>query len=116
MSCIRTFRDNALYICLTSLDLGGAIKTVKANQKVNLMLNVIFLSFAIGFVISVSLYAPIYFIGNSEITTLSLEIINLQTSGDRKDLAVATTLQMIMPLLMLFIFHLKSKTFIKWSA
>ena len=31
-------------------------------------------------------------------------------------LAVATTLQMIMPLLMLFIFHLQSKTFIKWSA
>ena len=90
--------------------------TILFKIKLNLMLNIIFLSFAIGFIISVSLYAPIYFIGNGEITTLSLEIINLQTSGNRRDLAVATTLQMIMPLLVLFIFHLKSKIFIKWSA
>ncbi len=90
--------------------------TILFKIKLTLMLNIIFLSFAIGFIISISLYAPIYFIGDGEITTLSLEIINLQTSGDRKDLAAATTLQMIIPLLMLLIFHLKSKTFIKWSA
>ena len=90
--------------------------TILFKIKLNLMLNIIFLSFAIGFIISISLYAPIYFIGNGEITTLSLEIINLQTSGDRKDLAVATTLQMVIPLLILLIFHLKSKIFIKWSV
>ena len=90
--------------------------TILFKIKLNLILNIIFLSFAIGFIISISLYAPIYFIGNGEITTLSLEIINLQTSGDRKDLAVATTLQMVIPLLILLFFHLKSKIFIKWSV
>ena len=90
--------------------------TILFKIKLNLILNIIFLSFAIGFIISISLYAPIYFIGDGEITTLSLEIINLQTSGDRKDLAVATTLQMVIPLIILLIFHLKSRTFIKWSV
>ena len=99
-----------------SQSLNKSYLTILLKIKLNLILNIIFLSFAIGFIISLSLYAPIYFIGDGEITTLSLEIINLQTSGDRKDLAVATTLQMIIPLLVLLIFHLKSKTFIKWSA
>tara|TARA_Y200000002_G_C22560733_1_gene612347 strand:+ start:465 stop:740 length:276 start_codon:yes stop_codon:yes gene_type:complete len=89
--------------------------TILFKIKLGLILNIIFLSFAIGFIVSISLYTPVYFIGNGEISTLSLEIINLQASGDRKDLAVATILQMLIPLIVLIIFHLNSKVISKWN-
>ena len=89
--------------------------TILFKIKLGLILNIIFLSFAIGFIVSISLYTPVYFIGNGEISTLSLEIINLQASGDRKDLAVATILQMLIPLIVLIIFHLNSKLISKWN-
>ena len=78
-------------------------------------MNLLFLTFAIGFIVSVSLYTPIYLVGNGEISTLSLEMVNFQNSADRRNLAVATILQMLIPLTVLMIFHLISKTFVKWK-
>ena len=89
--------------------------TIIIKIKFGLILNLLFLTFAIGFIVSVSLYTPIYLVGNGEISTLSLEMVNFQNSADRRNLAVATILQMLIPLTVLMIFHLISKTFVKWK-
>ena len=98
-----------------ALSLGHNYLSIIFKVKLSLILDLLFLTLAIGFIISISLYAPIYLIGNGEISTLSLEIINFQTSGNRKDLAVATILQMFIPLIVLAVFHVKSKIYVKWK-
>ena len=89
--------------------------TIIIKIKFGLILNLLLLTFALGFIVSVSLYTPIYLIGNGEISTLSLEMVNFQNSGDRRNLSVATILQMLIPLTVLVIFHLISKIFVKWK-
>ena len=82
--------------------------------KLSLIIKTIFLALGIGFIISIALYAPVYFIGDNQISTLSIEIVNLSFSANRKDLGVSTVLQMTLPLIMLLIIFLSNKFFVKW--
>ena len=82
--------------------------------KITLIIKAIFLALGIGFIISIALYAPVYFIGDNQISTLSIEIVNLSFSANRKDLGVSTVLQMTLPLIMLLIIFLSNKFFVKW--
>ena len=68
----------------------------------------------IGFLVSIALYTPVYFIGDGKISTLSLEVVNLSFGGNRKDLGVVTVLQMILPLLILILIFYVSKVAVKW--
>ena len=62
------------------IDLGKTFQ--KSNLKIFLFVKLpllrkaIFLSLAVGMLISIGLYTPIYFIGEGEISTLSIEMIN----------------------------------------
>ena len=78
--------------------------------KLPIIQKAIFLSLGIGFLVSIALYTPVYFIGDGKISTLSLEVVNLSFSGNRKDLGVVTVLQMILPLLILSLFTIISFT------
>jgi len=82
--------------------------------KLPIIQKAIFLSLGIGFLVSIALYTPVYFIGDGKISTLSLEVVNLSFSGNRKDLGVVTVLQMILPLLILSLVYYFSKTKVKW--
>ena len=83
--------------------------------KIPLISSSILTSFAIGIIISLSLYAPVYFIGAGRITTLTVETLNLALSGSRQDLGVATVFQIILPILILVIVTYTNKKFNKWS-
>ena len=82
--------------------------------KLPLIQKAIFLSLGIGFLVSIALYTPVYFIGDGKISTLSLEVVNLSFSGNRKDLGVITVLQMILPLLILSLVFYVSRVTVKW--
>ena len=101
------------------IDLGKTFQ--KSNLKIFLFVKLpllrkaIFLSLAVGMLISIGLYTPIYFIGEGEISTLSIEMINLSFSGNRKDLGVFTIIQMILPIFILGTIFYISKIFVKWQ-
>ena len=82
--------------------------------KLPLIQKAVFLSLGIGFLVSIALYTPVYFIGDGKISTLSLEVVNLSFGGNRKDLGVVTVLQMILPLLILSLIFYVSKVAVKW--
>jgi ABC-type uncharacterized transport system YnjBCD permease subunit len=79
-----------------------------------LIVSTLLTSFAIGIIISLSLYTPVYFIGAGRITTLTVETLNLATSGLRQDLGVATIFQIIIPIFILLIVAYLNKKFTKW--
>ena len=83
--------------------------------KLRLITKVIFLSLAVGMLVSIGLYTPVYFIGEGEISTLSIEMINLSFSGNRKDLGVFTIIQMVLPIFILCIIFYISKVLVKWQ-
>ncbi len=84
------------------------------SVKILLIIKTIFLVLGIGFIISIALYTPVYFVGDNQISTLSIEIVNLSFSADRKTLGVSTVLQITLPLIMLFIVSYSSRFFVKW--
>ena len=71
-------------------------------------------SFAIGMLVSFSLYIPVYFIGAGRVTTLTVEALNLALSGSRQDLGVATFFQKIIPILILIGVVYFNKKMSKW--
>ena len=71
-------------------------------------------SFGIGMIVSLSLYAPVYFIGAGRINTLTVEAVNLALSGSRQDLGLATVFQVIIPILILLIIAYLNKKLTKW--
>ena len=83
--------------------------------KVPLIIPSIFTAFAIGMIISLSLYTPVYFIGAGRITTLTVEALNLALSNSRQDLGVATVFQVLIPILILLIVAYFNRKFTKWS-
>ena len=100
------------------IDLGKTFQKSNLNiflfVKLPLLSKAIFLSIAVGMLISIGLYTPIYFIGEGEISTLSIEMINLSFSGNRKDLGVFTIIQMILPMFILGTIFYISKIVVKW--
>ena len=83
--------------------------------KVPLIIPSIFTAFAIGMIISLSLYTPVYFIGAGRITTLTVEALNLALSNSRQDLGVATVFQVLIPILILLIVAYFNRKLTKWS-
>ena len=109
------FRDiNKQYLYLAS-SLGKSRLQRLFLIKIPLISSSILTSFAIGIIISLSLYTPVYFIGAGRITTLTVETLNLALSGSRQDLGVATVFQIILPILILLIITYTNKKFNKWS-
>ena len=49
--------------------------------KLPLIMSTLLNTFAIGMIISLSLYTPVYFIGAGRITTITTETVNLAISG-----------------------------------
>ncbi len=101
------------------IDLGKTFQKSKLNIflfiKLPLLSKAILLSLAVGMIVSIGLYTPVYFIGEGEISTLSIEMINLSFSGNRKDLGVFTIIQMILPIFILGVIFYISKIFVKWQ-
>ena len=83
--------------------------------KIPLIIPSIFTAFAIGMIISLSLYTPVYFIGAGRITTLTVEALNLALSNSRQDLGVATVFQVLIPILILLIVAYFNRKLKKWS-
>ena len=83
--------------------------------KLPLIFKSVLLALGIGFLVSIGLYTPVYFVGQNEISTLSIELINFSFSGNRKDLGVVTILQMFLPLLTLSIVYILGKIFVIWK-
>ena len=109
------FRDiNIQYLYLAS-SLGKSRLQRLFLIKIPLISSSILTAFAIGIIISLSLYTPVYFIGAGRITTLNVETLNLALSGSRQDLGVATVYQIIIPILILLIVTYTNKKFNKWS-
>ena len=83
--------------------------------KIPLIIPTIFTAFAIGMIVSLSLYTPVYFIGAGRITTLTVEALNLALSNSRQDLGVATVFQVLIPILILLIVAYFNRKLTKWS-
>ena len=83
--------------------------------KIPLVLPSLLTSFAIGMIVSFSLYVPVYFIGAGRVTTLTVEALNLALSGSKQDLGIATFFQIIFPVLLLLTIALINKKTIKWQ-
>ena len=83
--------------------------------KIPLIIPSIFTAFAIGMIVSLSLYTPVYFIGAGRITTLTVEALNLALSNSRQDLGVATVFQVLIPILILLIVAYFNRKLTKWS-
>ena len=82
--------------------------------KIPIVMSSLLTSFAIGMLVSFSLYTPVYFFGGGRITTLTVEALNLSLSGSRQDLGVATFFQIIIPILILITVAYLSKKICKW--
>ena len=82
--------------------------------KIPIVMSSLLTSFAIGMLVSFSLYTPVYFFGGGRITTLTVEALNLALSGSRQDLGVATFFQIIIPMLILITVAYLSKKICKW--
>ena len=82
--------------------------------KLPIIMSSFLTSFAIGMLVSFSLYVPVYFIGAGRITTLTVEALNLALSGSRQDLGVATFFQIIIPILILITVVYFNKKMSKW--
>ena len=82
--------------------------------KIPIVMSSLLTSFAIGMLVSFSLYTPVYFFGGGRITTLTVEALNLALSGSRQDLGVATFFQIIIPILILITVAYLSKKICKW--
>ncbi len=85
------------------------------NIKIPLVLPSLLTSFAIGMIVSFSLYVPVYFIGAGRVTTLTVEALNLAISGSKQDVGIATFFQILLPILLLFTIALINKKAIKWQ-
>ena len=84
------------------------------SVKIPIVMSSLLTSFAIGMLVSFSLYTPVYFFGGGRITTLTVEALNLALSGSRQDLGVATFFQIIIPILILITVAYLSKKICKW--
>ena len=84
------------------------------DVKIPIVMSSLLTSFAIGMLVSFSLYTPVYFFGGGRITTLTVEALNLALSGSRQDLGVATFFQIIIPILILITVAYLSKKICKW--
>ena len=82
--------------------------------KLPIIMSSFLTSFAIGMLVSFSLYIPVYFIGAGRVTTLTVEALNLALSGSRQDLGVATFFQIIIPILILITVAYFNKKMSKW--
>ncbi|MFL2830375.1 MAG: ABC transporter permease [Candidatus Puniceispirillales bacterium] len=82
--------------------------------KLPIIMSSFLTSFAIGMLVSFSLYVPVYFIGAGRVTTLTVEALNLALSGSRQDLGVATFFQIIIPILILITVVYFNKKMSKW--
>ena len=83
--------------------------------KIPLVLPSLLNSFAIGMIVSFSLYVPVYFIGAGRVTTLTVEALNLAMSGSKQDLGIATFFQILFPTLLLFTIAFINRKSIKWQ-
>ena len=83
--------------------------------KIPLVLPSLLTSFAIGMIVSFSLYVPVYFIGAGRVTTLTVEALNLAMSGSKQDLGIATFFQILFPTLLLFTIAFINRKTIKWQ-
>ena len=83
--------------------------------KIPLVLPSLLTSFAIGMIVSFSLYLPVYFIGAGRVTTLTVEALNLALSGSKQDLGIATFFQIFFPILLLIIIAFINRKTIKWK-
>ncbi len=83
--------------------------------KIPLVLPSLMNSFAIGMIVSFSLYVPVYFIGAGRVTTLTVEALNLALSGSKQDLGIATFFQILFPTLLLFTITFINRKTIKWQ-
>ena len=82
--------------------------------KLPIIMSSFLTSFAVGMLVSFSLYIPVYFIGAGRVTTLTVEALNLALSGSRQDLGVATFFQIIIPILILITVVYFNKKMSKW--
>ena len=82
--------------------------------KLPIVMSSFLTSFAVGMLVSFSLYIPVYFIGAGRVTTLTVEALNLALSGSRQDLGVATFFQIIIPILILITVVYFNKKMSKW--
>ena len=82
--------------------------------KIPIIMPSLLTSFAIGMLVSFSLYTPVYFIGAGRVNTLTVEAMNLALSGSRQDLGVATFFQIIIPILILITVAYLNKKMSKW--
>ena len=83
--------------------------------KIPLVLPSLLTSFAIGMIVSFSLYVPVYFIGAGRVTTLTVEALNLALSGSKQDLGIATFFQIFFPIFLLLAIALINRKTIKWK-
>ncbi len=83
--------------------------------KIPLVFPSLLTSFAIGVIVSFSLYVPVYFIGAGRVTTLTVEALNLALSGSKQDLGIATFFQIFFPILLLLTITLINRKTIKWK-
>ncbi len=108
------FRNINLRYIYQAKMLGKSNFIIFFKLKLMLIKKSLILALGIGMIVSISLYTPVYFIGNSEISTLSVELVNLTFSGNQRDLGVFTVIQMFLPLLILFVVFLFTNKFVKW--
>jgi len=83
--------------------------------KIPLIIPSLLTSFAVGMIISFSLYVPVYFVGAGRVTTLTVEALNLALSSSKQDLGVATFFQIFFPILLLITIALINRKIIKWK-
>ncbi len=83
--------------------------------KFPLVLPSLLTSFAVGMIVSFSLYVPVYFIGAGRVTTLTVEALNLALSGSKQDLGIATFFQILFPTLLLITIALINRKLMKWK-
>ena len=83
--------------------------------KIPLVLPSLLTSFAVGIIVSFSLYLPVYFIGAGRVTTLTVEALNLALSGSKQDLGIATFFQILFPILLIVTIAIINRKIIKWK-
>ena len=91
----RSFNNNWLNLAGT---LGASPIRCFFKVRVQIMIEPILVSFAIGFSVSAALYLPTIFASNGQVVTLTVEAVTLTSGASRQQLGVATGLQMVLPL------------------
>lgn len=98
-------------IVTTARALGHSRWQACLNVKWPMLLRPILAATAIGFSVSVAQYLPTLFAGAGRFATVTTEAVALSAGGDRRMLAVQSSLQMLLPLLMFLLAVIVSRRY-----